>query len=140
MRAVVSTRKGGVYVPQFKFFLKMLNVCFYITGHGLGHATRSFELLKGLITTGIYIVHVVTNVPESFFQQSFKQSGIDFDQQTFQYYCRMLDAGAVQADALTVDIISTLEKYHSLIHINRDTLLKFEVFLSLAFSSIPFTF
>ncbi|KAK9097689.1 hypothetical protein Syun_024734 [Stephania yunnanensis] len=67
---------------------------YYVTGHGFGHATRVVErcdcvvqVARHLVSAG-HDVRVVTAAPEFV----------------------LLDCGAVQADALTVDRIASLEK------------------------------
>lgn len=103
----------------------MQRVCYYITGHGLGHATRSIELIRGLLATGKYIVHVVSCVKERFFLESLGQSASG--SASFFYYDRVLDAGAVQADVFQVSAQQSLKKYHTLIALNHDKLLTAEV-------------
>ncbi|KAJ8766051.1 hypothetical protein K2173_020567 [Erythroxylum novogranatense] len=76
---------------------------YYVTGHGFGHATRVVEVARHLILAG-HDVHVVTGAPDFVFT-----SAIDSPRLFIRKV--LLDCGAVQADALTVDRLASLEKY-----------------------------
>ncbi|KAG2269781.1 hypothetical protein Bca52824_064336 [Brassica carinata] len=76
---------------------KHLVFAYYVTGHGFGHATRVVEVVRHLIAAG-HDAHVV-----------------------------LLDCGAVQADALTVDRLASLEKYVETTVVPRAEILKTEV-------------
>ncbi|XP_061362544.1 L-arabinokinase-like [Gastrolobium bilobum] len=82
---------------------KHLVFAYYITGHGFGHATRVTEVVRHLIYAG-HDVHVVTGAPDFVFTSEI---------QSPRLFIRkvLLDCGAVQADALTVDRLASLEKY-----------------------------
>ncbi|KAJ6673117.1 L-ARABINOKINASE [Salix viminalis] len=92
---------------------------YYVTGHGFGHATRVVEVARHLILEG-HIVHVVTAAPD-FVYTSVIQSPRLFLRK------ELLDCGAVQCDALTVDRIASLEKYSETAVIPRETILATEV-------------
>lgn len=100
----------------------MVNVCFYVTGHGLGHATRSLELIRSLLQHQ-YVVHIVSPVNEDFFVKS-----LDYDKSmaTLFHHSRSLDSGAIQTGPLNVDPHKTLDAYYH-IHKNREELLRYEV-------------
>ncbi|CAK9316486.1 unnamed protein product [Citrullus colocynthis] len=91
---------------------------YYITGHGFGHATRVIEVVRHLILAG-HEVHVVSAAPEFVFTSAI---------QSPRLFIRkvLLDCGAVQADALTVDRLASLEKYHKTAVVPRYTILKTE--------------
>ncbi|GLT67520.1 hypothetical protein SLA2020_398210 [Shorea laevis] len=76
---------------------------YYVTGHGFGHATRVVEVVRHLILAG-HDVHVVTGAPDFVYTTEI---------QSPRLFLRklVLDCGAVQADALTVDRLASLEKY-----------------------------
>ncbi|XP_076891413.1 L-arabinokinase-like [Bidens hawaiensis] len=76
---------------------------YYVSGHGFGHATRVVEVVRHLILAG-HDVHVVTGAPDFVFTTEI---------QSPRLFLRklVLDCGAVQADALTVDRLASLEKY-----------------------------
>ncbi|KAJ6354811.1 hypothetical protein OIU77_005419 [Salix suchowensis] len=82
---------------------KQLVFAYYVTGHGFGHATRVVEVVRNLILAG-HDVHVVTGAPDFVFTSEI---------QSPRLFIRkvLLDCGAVQADALTVDRLASLEKY-----------------------------
>ncbi|TKY58252.1 L-arabinokinase protein [Spatholobus suberectus] len=82
---------------------KHLVFAYYVTGHGFGHATRVTEVVRHLIHAG-HDVHVVTGAPDFVFTSEI---------QSPRLFIRkvLLDCGAVQADALTVDRLASLAKY-----------------------------
>ena len=97
------------------------SVLFYITGHGLGHATRSCEVIGGLVSRGLRVT-VVTTADVAFFRSTL---GVLAEHCTFVH--KELDAGAVQSDALRVDPEATLLAYMQRIHVQRTVLLRGEV-------------
>ncbi|XP_047325934.1 L-arabinokinase [Impatiens glandulifera] len=98
---------------------KHLVFAYYVTGHGFGHATRVVEVVRHLIDGG-HDVHVVTGAPDFVFTTEIQSS---------QLFLRklVLDCGAVQADALTVDRLASLEKYSETAVVPRDSILATEV-------------
>lgn len=92
---------------------------YYVTGHGFGHATRVVEVVRNLIAAG-HDVHVVTGAPD-FVYSSEIQSPRLFRRKL------VLDCGAVQADALTVDRLASLQKYSETAVRPRDSILATEV-------------
>ncbi|KAI5659279.1 hypothetical protein M9H77_28072 [Catharanthus roseus] len=98
---------------------KSLVFAYYVTGHGYGHATRAVEVVRNLILAGHY-VHVVTVAPEYVFTIAI---------QSPQMFIRkvLLDSGAVQTDALTVDRHASLEKYFETAVVPRDAILETEI-------------
>ncbi|KAK7320756.1 hypothetical protein VNO77_30525 [Canavalia gladiata] len=82
---------------------KHLVFAYYVTGHGFGHATRVTEVVRHLIYAG-HDVHVVTGAPDFVFT-----SAVDSPRLFIRKV--LLDCGAVQADALTVDRLASLAKY-----------------------------
>ncbi|KAL5208229.1 hypothetical protein ABZP36_032664 [Zizania latifolia] len=92
---------------------------YYITGHGFGHATRALEVVRHLIAAG-HDVHVVTGAPEFVFTTEIKSPNLHIRKV-------LLDCGAVQADALTVDRLASLEKYHETAVVPRESILRTEV-------------
>ncbi|KAF2283531.1 hypothetical protein GH714_011857 [Hevea brasiliensis] len=91
---------------------------YYVTGHGFGHATRVVEVVRNLILAG-HDVHVVTGAPDFVFTSEI---------QSPRLFIRkvLLDCGAVQADALTVDRLASLEKYSETAVKPRDSILATE--------------
>ncbi|KAL6985073.1 D-arabinose 1-dehydrogenase (NAD(P)(+)) [Sarracenia purpurea var. burkii] len=98
---------------------KHLVFAYYVTGHGFGHATRVVEVARHLILAG-HDVHVVTGAPDFVFTTEI---------QSPQLFLRklVLDCGAVQADALTVDRLASLEKYSETAVVPRPFILATEV-------------
>ncbi|KAI5673041.1 hypothetical protein M9H77_13405 [Catharanthus roseus] len=92
---------------------------YYVTGHGFGHATRVVEVVRHLINAG-HDVHVVTGAPDFVFTTEI---------QSPRLFLRkvLLDCGAVQADALTVDRLASLQKYSDTAVVPRDSILATEV-------------
>ncbi|GFZ15519.1 arabinose kinase [Actinidia rufa] len=98
---------------------KHLVFAYYVTGHGFGHATRVVEVVRNLILAG-HDVHVVTGAPDFVFTTEI---------QSPRLFLRklVLDCGAVQADALTVDRLASLEKYSETAVVPRASILAAEV-------------
>ncbi|KAG6391367.1 hypothetical protein SASPL_149121 [Salvia splendens] len=92
---------------------------YYVTGHGFGHATRVVEVARHLILAG-HDVHVVTGAPDYVFTTEILSPRLFLRKV-------LLDCGAVQADALTVDRLASLEKYSETAVVPRETILATEV-------------
>ncbi|KAG1364535.1 Mevalonate/galactokinase [Cocos nucifera] len=92
---------------------------YYVTGHGFGHATRVVEVVRHLIVAG-HDVHVVTGAPDFVFTTEIQSPNLHIRKV-------LLDCGAVQADALTVDRLASLEKYHQTAVVPRASILATEV-------------
>ncbi|CAD6338439.1 unnamed protein product [Miscanthus lutarioriparius] len=97
---------------------RSLVFAFYLTGHGFGHATRAIEVVRHLIAAG-HEVHVATAVPEFVFTAEVRSPRLRIRR-------AILDCGAVQADALTVDPLATLEKYREAAVVARESILMAE--------------
>ncbi|XP_066369481.1 L-arabinokinase-like isoform X1 [Miscanthus floridulus] len=97
---------------------RSLVFAFYLTGHGFGHATRAIEVVRHLIAAG-HEVHVATAVPEFVFTAEVRSPRLRIRR-------AILDCGAVQADALTVDPLATLEKYREVAVVPRESILRAE--------------
>ncbi|GBG79336.1 hypothetical protein CBR_g29486 [Chara braunii] len=92
---------------------------FYVTTHGFGHATRVAEVVQHLVQSG-HEVHIVTGVPEHVFER-----GIS-DLTNVHIRKQVMDCGVVQADALTVDPIASLELYWKTAMVRRSIILETE--------------
>jgi hypothetical protein len=79
-----------------------VNVAYYISGHGFGHATRSSEIIRALVALRPDArIHVRSNVPEHLF------AGIERTE--FHRLSESLDPGVVEtADSLGVDVPATI--------------------------------
>eukprot|EP00850_Spirogloea_muscicola_P015687 SM000122S25794 [mRNA] locus=s122:376915:386453:+ [translate_table: standard] len=95
-----------------------LTFAYYVTGHGLGHATRVVEVARHLVAAG-HEVHVVTGAPAYVFERDIASPALRVRQV-------LLDCGAVQSDALTVDRLASLEQYRRTAVVPRDSLLETE--------------
>lgn len=80
-----------------------MDLLFYISGHGYGHATRSSEVLRELARQQPgWQLHVRSNVPEHLF------AGIE--RLTFHRLPESLDPGVVEdADSLGIDVAATID-------------------------------
>ncbi|KAK9097688.1 hypothetical protein Syun_024733 [Stephania yunnanensis] len=90
-----------------------------VTDRGFGHATRVVEVTRHLIAAG-HDVHVVTGAPDFVFTSEIQSSKL-FIRKV------LLDCGAVQTDALTVDRLASLEKYSQTAVAPRASILATEV-------------
>jgi hypothetical protein len=129
---LVCLLQGIMSVVGFNAGVRRLDIAYYITGHGLGHATRSLELISSLILSNKYNVHVVSHVKSDFFLRCLSETGItpiDSDDGTirFSHADRVLDTGALQTDVFAVDPLGSLQQYYDQIHLNREMLLSVEV-------------
>jgi hypothetical protein len=77
-------------------------LCYYITGHGYGHAIRTAQILKALPTDIPCILR--TTVPERLFQE-------EVPGRAFIYAPAEFDCGCLQTDSVTVLPRATLERY-----------------------------
>jgi L-arabinokinase len=101
--------------------MSKLVIAYYVTGHGFGHATRVVEVVRELVKAG-HEVHVATAAPSFIFTR-------DITCQPGQLIVRkvVLDSGAVQSDALTVDRKGSLEQFARVSVLPRATLIATEV-------------
>ena len=99
----------------------MLRICFYVTGHGLGHATRSVGLVEELLRLG-HRVTIVTALAPDFFHQNLRNS-----QRNYECIQRTLDTGAIQTNPVAVDPLATLDTFLTKIHRHRDAIIETEL-------------
>jgi hypothetical protein len=92
-----------------------MNISFYISAHGFGHAVRQSFLINKLPK---YVsVFIVSKIPKSFWDEEISRD--------FFYRAEEFDCGAVQSSALTTDVEATFERYSEHISSNLEKL-KFE--------------
>ena len=91
---------------------------YYVTGHGLGHATRSLLLIESLLSRGVK-VHIISAIQPTFFETHVAGHIVG----QLQCHQRTLDSGAIQQHALAVDALTTLRKYRDNVHVHRETLI-----------------
>ena len=96
-------------------------ICYYITSHGLGHATRSIEIIRILLKRN-YIVHIITAIPAEFFLLSLK-----CDTERICVFNRLLDGGVVQNGPIYIHPLQTLLNHHKKMHAHRERLINVEV-------------
>ena len=89
-----------------------LTIVYYVSGHGFGHATRVVEVTRHLIAAG-HTVHVVTGAPHSIWTA-------EIDSPRLHFRKVLLDSGAVQSDALTVDRMGSLLAFETLAELSVD--------------------
>jgi L-arabinokinase len=98
-------------------------VAYYITGHGFGHATRSIELVKGLLAIGNEVSIVSSLTPHFFLNEL--SSVPNADKLTVRQ--STLDTGGIQIDAIRLDPLKSVIAYTEQIHAHRSELLQQEV-------------
>lgn len=108
----------------------MNNIVYYITGHGLGHVTRSIVMINYLIcSNNNHKLYIVSALDESLFIKILcNDCNLPEDKvrKSITFYKRVLDAGAIQNDALSVNRIDTLNTYYKNIYCNRQSLIDYE--------------
>ncbi len=96
---------------RFRLFFcgrNFLNIAFYITGHGYGHAVRSIEVIKAsLALSSKVLFHIRSSAAQWLFNQLPPERAF--------FHHVQLDAGAVQTNSFTVDKAKTLQLYADLI-------------------------
>jgi len=84
-------------------------LCYYITGHGFGHAIRTTQILKALPSDVPLILK--TTAPERLFREELP--GRDFEYLSAEYDC-----GCLQSDSVTVLKRETLTRYAQIANAN----------------------
>lgn len=91
----------------------MSTICYYVTGHGYGHAVRTIQILKALPTDVRLILK--TTVPERLFREDMPNRAFTLDPVEY-------DCGSVQSDSITVLPRETLARYREIAARNEDRL------------------
>lgn len=102
-----------------------IRVAYYITGHGFGHATRSIELIRGLLHTGKYSVSVISSISPDFFISELSPHTDNPDNLEARQV--LLDTGGIQLDSIRLDPVRSVEAYYEQVHTKRESLLEQEV-------------
>ncbi|KAF9551858.1 hypothetical protein EC957_004181 [Mortierella hygrophila] len=94
--------------------------CYYVSGHGFGHATRVNQIITELLksTTTRHTIYIVSDAPEFIFQ--------DVTALGAKYRNAKVDAGVVQPLAYSVDRQKTIEGVKSFLA-RREEILQTEV-------------
>jgi L-arabinokinase len=99
--------------------MKKRRLAYYITPHGFGHAVRSIEVIRHLLSQAPEVeIDVVSTIPEFLLHQNLTQP--------LPLRAQQLDIGLVQQDSIRFDLIATLEALESL-HLNQDALVSEEI-------------
>ena len=77
-------------------------LCYYVTGHGFGHAIRTTQILKSLPPDVPFIVK--TTAPERLFRE-------ELPGHAFEYIAAEYDCGCLQSDSVSVLRRETLTRY-----------------------------
>lgn len=88
------------------------HILFCISSHGYGHAVRQAFLINHIPAS--FTVSIFSGIAEAFFLEELERP--------FSLYSHTFDCGAIQHDALTIDIEQTLERYAFLHTQNREQL------------------
>jgi len=88
-------------------------LCYYITGHGFGHAIRTTQVLKALPPELPLILK--TTAPERLFRE-------ELPRRSFEYIAAEYDCGCLQSDSVTVLRRETLTRYREIARRNADGL------------------
>ena len=80
-------------------------LCYYITGHGFGHAVRSIQVIKSL-PPGLPLI-LKTTAPERLFRE-------ELPGRAFSYVPAEYDCGCLQSDSVTVLRRETLTRYREI--------------------------
>lgn len=86
-----------------------MQLAFYITAHGYGHASRSCDVLRALREQSPETpIHVIADLPEDFFTTRLPPGPWRFRRARF-------DVGMVQLDSIRVDVRATLKECRALL-------------------------
>lgn len=102
----LSKRRGLSHVAGWAKQRRPMNIAYYISGHGFGHAVRSVEVLRRLIALGDGArIHVRTTAPDFLFAAV---------KQHVDLRAAGIDSGVVEASPLEIDVKSTLNEIRRL--------------------------
>ncbi|KAG0239458.1 hypothetical protein BGW41_007640 [Actinomortierella wolfii] len=97
---------------------KAYTFCYYVSGHGFGHATRVNQIITELLKSGLHTIHIVSDAPRFIFQDVIALGAI--------YRNAKVDAGVIQPLAYSIDRQKTIEGCKSFLS-RRDEMIKTEV-------------
>jgi hypothetical protein len=85
-----------------------LNLAYYISGHGYGHAVRSIEVIKELLRQESALkIHIRTGAPQWLFDETKSERTL--------FYNRHIEVGALQNNSYSVNKEKTLKAYAELL-------------------------
>lgn len=79
-----------------------MRIVYYVSGHGLGHATRSYPIIESLLQKGFRITLVCSR--SLFVFDDLQSPNFDFR------ISDIVDPGVIQSDAVTLDCEQTFKK------------------------------
>jgi L-arabinokinase len=88
--------------------MSSLNIAYYATPHGLGHATRALEIIRSLMSRGHAVVLSSGPAVGLFFQSQLQNE----EKIMFTFRTAVFDSGALQPHAFTVDMAASLREYY----------------------------
>lgn len=88
-------------------------LCYYVTGHGFGHAIRTTQILKALPPELPLVLK--TTAPERLFRE-------ELPGRTFEYVPAEYDCGCLQSDSVSVLRRETLTRYSEIARRNQEQL------------------
>ena len=101
-------------VPNFcTCFVSLFMLCYYITGHGFGHAVRTTQILKALPPELPLLIK--TTAPERLFRE-------ELPGRAFEYVAAEYDCGCLQSDSVSVLRRETLTRYAEIARRNHERL------------------
>jgi len=93
--------------------LTAMTLCYYVTGHGYGHAIRTAQVLKALPAS--LPLMIKTTVPQQLFREELLN-------RSFDYYYAEYDSGCIQPDSVTILKRETLDRFATINAENRKRL------------------
>jgi L-arabinokinase len=87
------------------------NIAYYVTPHGLGHATRALEIVRQLLSEADCSVVLVSGPAVGAFFQAQLSPEVS---KRFLFRKCILDSGALQPHAFKVDMALSLQNYYAL--------------------------
>ena len=88
-------------------------LCYYVTGHGFGHAIRTTQILKALPPE--LPLTIKTTAPERLFRE-------ELPGRDFEYVAAEYDCGCLQSDSVSVLRRETLTRYAEIVQANQERL------------------
>ncbi|KAF9978039.1 hypothetical protein BGZ73_003966 [Actinomortierella ambigua] len=97
---------------------KAYTFCYYVSGHGFGHATRVNQIITELLKSNSHTIHIVSDAPQFIFQDVIALGAI--------YRNAKVDAGVIQPLAYSIDRQKTIEGCKNFLS-RRDEMIQTEV-------------
>ncbi|KAG0255080.1 hypothetical protein DFQ27_006474 [Actinomortierella ambigua] len=97
---------------------KAYTFCYYVSGHGFGHATRVNQIITELLKSSSHTIHIVSDAPQFIFQDVIALGAI--------YRNAKVDAGVIQPLAYSIDRQKTIEGCKNFLS-RRDEMIQTEV-------------